>query len=203
MARDLPPGTYFFYWHDVSDDQRVPAGIRSAPARFRSEIAFIARHFEVLSLDDGIEQLRASLEPPARPRAVLCFDDGYRSVLTHATPVLAEAGLPYTVFLNPAFLDQAFVSETMYCAWLEHSGGADRARAAFGLDGRARGLWQGLKPGSGLAQLTTLRGLAGDEPTRQRWYLSWDELDDLPRDRVSFANHTTHHLWLANLSATD
>jgi peptidoglycan/xylan/chitin deacetylase (PgdA/CDA1 family) len=45
--------------------------------------------------------LRELLEQPAEPdRVALSFDDGFRTVLTGAAPVLAELGLPATLFLT-------------------------------------------------------------------------------------------------------
>ena len=42
---------------------------------------------------------RAVLEPSASPRLAVTFDDGERSVLEHAFPVLSELGIPGTVFV--------------------------------------------------------------------------------------------------------
>jgi peptidoglycan/xylan/chitin deacetylase (PgdA/CDA1 family) len=74
-----------------------PPPLFVSPRLFREHVGcIIASGAEVLSLDqvaDGLE----SGGLPARWVA-LTFDDGYRSVVRHAAPILAEHSLPATAF---------------------------------------------------------------------------------------------------------
>lgn len=68
-------------------------------AVFRDQIGWLARRgYRALSLDDAADRLEAASD--ARGRAVaITFDDGYRCVLEHAFPVLAEFGMTATLFV--------------------------------------------------------------------------------------------------------
>jgi len=68
-------------------------------AVFRDQIAWLARRgYRSLTLDDVAAALAGSGD--ARGRSVaITFDDGYRCVLEHAFPVLAEFGMTATLFV--------------------------------------------------------------------------------------------------------
>lgn len=67
--------------------------------RFRAQLAFLKRWgATVLSMSNAVRALRG--EMPMPPRAVvLTFDDGYRSFIEHALPVLREYGFPAIVYV--------------------------------------------------------------------------------------------------------
>lgn len=75
--------------------------------RFREICAHLARHYEVITLEEtaalaaGRFVARRGCED--RPQVALTFDDGYRSNLRLALPVLREFALPATVFVSTAF----------------------------------------------------------------------------------------------------
>ena len=52
----------------------------------------------------GVTFEQAVAEPDDRPRVAVTFDDGYRSVLRRALPVLDRLGLPGTVFVPTDFV---------------------------------------------------------------------------------------------------
>lgn len=66
--------------------------------RFARQLAFLAEHREVVSLDQAFEQPTA----PGKHRVAITFDDGYRCLLDSAAPVLREHGFPWTVFVPTA-----------------------------------------------------------------------------------------------------
>lgn len=81
-----------------SDDD--PHNLFVSPGQFRRQMAFLARRRAVVALD----ALLAGDVPRKRPAVAITFDDGYRSVLTEAGPVLQAYGFPATVFVPTAFL---------------------------------------------------------------------------------------------------
>jgi peptidoglycan/xylan/chitin deacetylase (PgdA/CDA1 family) len=98
-------------YHRVVDDFAGEAAF-SFPAMLvsrrmlESHLDWIARRFQVVSLDD----LRASVESPhrsARPVAAITFDDGYRDVYEHAVPLLLKKGLPAAVFVTTNYVGTA------------------------------------------------------------------------------------------------
>jgi peptidoglycan/xylan/chitin deacetylase (PgdA/CDA1 family) len=69
-------------------------------ALFATHMALLARARTVVTLGSLVDGVMAE-GPPA---VAITFDDGYRSVLTTAAPVLAHFGFPATVFLPTAFV---------------------------------------------------------------------------------------------------
>jgi peptidoglycan/xylan/chitin deacetylase (PgdA/CDA1 family) len=71
--------------------------------KFASEIDLVASCFHPLPLLEAARRLHDGTLPP---RAVcVTFDDGYANNCTIAEPLLAERGVPATVFVAPGFLD--------------------------------------------------------------------------------------------------
>ena len=74
-------------------------GVSTRPAVFEAHIRRMARDYEVVGLD-------AVLSGNLPRRALLItFDDGYRSFVDAALPVLRRLGLPSVLFLTAACLD--------------------------------------------------------------------------------------------------
>lgn len=91
-------GRYVFCFHDVSPDgaRHHSSRYSTTPARFASQLAYLAARFRILPLDD----LLAGGGPTCRASAAITFDDGFRSVLSDALPVLEHHRMPFTVFVN-------------------------------------------------------------------------------------------------------
>jgi peptidoglycan/xylan/chitin deacetylase (PgdA/CDA1 family) len=65
------------------------------PERFAAQMAYLAEHRAVVDLDALFAH-----DPASGPsRVAITFDDGYRSVLDHAVPVLREHGFPAAFFV--------------------------------------------------------------------------------------------------------
>lgn len=84
------------------------------PPRMREQLLGLKRRgFRFLTLH---EALRASQSGKFPERAVVVtFDDGFENVLTRALPILREADVPATVFVNTGYLDSA--SPFPFDAW--------------------------------------------------------------------------------------
>lgn len=70
---------------------------------FRSQMRYLKKHFEVISLSEGVEQMRNGRI--RRPTVVITFDDGFQNNYDVAFPILHEAGLPATIFLTTALVN--------------------------------------------------------------------------------------------------
>ncbi len=94
-----------FVFHDLSDPSaRHHSPIYSTPPSiFERQVAWLARRFELVSLDEIIDPER---RPDGRPLAALTFDDGFRSVREVGHPILRDRGIPYTVFLIRNVVEQ-------------------------------------------------------------------------------------------------
>lgn len=68
---------------------------------FEAQMAFLSRARRVVPLHVLVA---GGSESAGKPMVAITFDDAYRSVLTHAAPVLARYGLPATVFTPSAYI---------------------------------------------------------------------------------------------------
>jgi peptidoglycan/xylan/chitin deacetylase (PgdA/CDA1 family) len=98
---------------------------------FRAQMRALRARFDVLSESEVLQWRRREREL-ARPSCWITFDDGYRDVVDVAAPVLTELGLPATVFVTTATLE-----DPTY--WLP----ADRWYATLTAATRARGVVNG------------------------------------------------------------
>jgi peptidoglycan/xylan/chitin deacetylase (PgdA/CDA1 family) len=95
-ARRLPILTY----HAVVDTAR-PSAIAVSPAQFAAQMRALAEAgYVAVPLSRTVEWLREPERQPLPERTIaITFDDGYRSVLETAAPILREHGFTATAFL--------------------------------------------------------------------------------------------------------
>jgi peptidoglycan/xylan/chitin deacetylase (PgdA/CDA1 family) len=84
-------------YHAVSEDW--PASLAVTPGRLRAQLAILVRRGY-----DGATFTEAVGRDDGRNRLAVTFDDAYRSVFELARPILAELGLPGTVFAPTAHI---------------------------------------------------------------------------------------------------
>ncbi len=73
---------------------------------FRAQVAWLARRgYRSLTLDEAAEGLRGNGAASRGRSVAITFDDGYRCVVEHAVPVLAEFGLTATLFVVTGAVD--------------------------------------------------------------------------------------------------
>lgn len=105
IARAVRPGTVaVFMYHGLTtapDARR--RGDRVAPEELDRQLGWIRSNLEVRRLRDWIEE---PLTQRSRPGAAITFDDGLRSVLTLARPILDRHECPATVFLCPGLIER-------------------------------------------------------------------------------------------------
>ena len=73
-------------------------GLHIRADRFETQLDYLRKHFNVISLAEFVEARNRNVSLPDRA-VVLTFDDGYRNFLTSALPRLAARDLPVSVFL--------------------------------------------------------------------------------------------------------
>ena len=103
FAQSAFPGVAVLCYHGVRDDA-LPAGsipfqdLHIPASTFDSHCRLIAECCDPISLDDWRGAIAGGTALPKRP-VLVTFDDGYRSVLTKAAPILQRHGLPAAVFV--------------------------------------------------------------------------------------------------------
>lgn len=90
-------GALILYGHRVSDDEEAFfQGL--APQWFREQLAYLARHYEIIPLPTLLDCIEEKRSFPPRS-VVLTFDDGFRDFVEHAVPTLDEFGVKATVYV--------------------------------------------------------------------------------------------------------
>jgi peptidoglycan/xylan/chitin deacetylase (PgdA/CDA1 family) len=83
-------------YHAVAE--RWPAALSVTPEAFASQIRLLVeRGYRGATFTEAVQR------PPAEKTLVVTFDDAYRSVINRAQPILAEYGIPGTVFTVTSF----------------------------------------------------------------------------------------------------
>lgn len=70
---------------------------------FRSQIEYLKKHFEIVSLAEAVYRLRNG--EIKRPTAAITFDDGYQNNYDVVFPILNREKIPATIFLITGLID--------------------------------------------------------------------------------------------------
>src|SRR5262249_49969149 len=73
--------------------------INTTPAQFAEHLAFLLRHYRIVSLDDVLDG------KTSEPTVAITFDDGFRSVHEHAWPLLRSHRATATCYLTTDVID--------------------------------------------------------------------------------------------------
>jgi peptidoglycan/xylan/chitin deacetylase (PgdA/CDA1 family) len=101
------PAFAILTYHRVNDDNDPFLDSLSTEV-FERQIAHVARHYSVFTVEDLVERMARGGRLP-RNAVAITFDDGYRDTLSHAAPILTRHGVPATVFLASGFIGTAEV----------------------------------------------------------------------------------------------
>ncbi|NHJ86600.1 MAG: polysaccharide deacetylase family protein, partial [Asgard group archaeon] len=101
--------TIILMYHGFTDEE-FHEGIENYQGKhiyiglFRSQIEYIVRNYNVISLNEYITycEMKEKLPPKS---IILTIDDGYKSNYTLAYPVFKEFDIPATIFLTTDFID--------------------------------------------------------------------------------------------------
>jgi len=97
------PGAVILYGHRVTgDNEGYLEGLQ--PEWLDSQLGYLTRHYEVISLSDLLACYEERRPVPERA-AVITFDDGFRDNIENALPILEKHHVTATVFLVTQSID--------------------------------------------------------------------------------------------------
>lgn len=196
-------GVRVVLYHDLADAPNALTaglGVTTPPALFAEHLDRLERDYDIVD----VESLLAN-RLPKRP-LLITFDDGYRSVLDVAAPMLEKRGLPAVVFVSAAFVrPEALPLDNLLSLLASQHGVPALAAAVAGHGSTAR-------TAGDLVALTAVlpyehrlrigRELASrfgvdqrEVRTRSGLFLSADELSRLHAHGCEIGNHTASHLF--------
>ena len=213
-------GLLVLNYHRIGDGEITPFDADNFSATeedFDAHMAFLGRHFEVISLDD----LPQARRDPRGRYVMVTFDDGYRDNYTLAFPIMRRYRLPATFFIATGFLDEPQLAWWDRIAWqvrgceLRHLPASEWWGGPFPLtDPASRELatravltdfkrTPGAYTGHFLAALTAAAGLEPpDELGAQSW-MTWNHIRELRLAGMGIGGHTHTHPVLGQLSAAE
>jgi peptidoglycan/xylan/chitin deacetylase (PgdA/CDA1 family) len=95
------------FYHTVSDEYLPhihPLYKPKSVGDFEQDLSFLSKHFEFLSIRE-VKRDTSLLDNLKKNTCHLSFDDGLRGVYETVLPILFQKGIPATVFINSAFVD--------------------------------------------------------------------------------------------------
>jgi CelD/BcsL family acetyltransferase involved in cellulose biosynthesis/peptidoglycan/xylan/chitin deacetylase (PgdA/CDA1 family) len=213
LRRRTTPICHIFIYHRVNDD--YDPFLPAVPvAAFRRQMEFLKKHFPVLSLNE----IASNSFPKTGEKycVAITFDDGYRDNFLCAFPVLKALDLPATIFLTTGCIDSgqlpwydqiswAFKLTTQEHLSLSHLGGPDACLG--GHPERLQAISKTLAWLRVIKQEDRLRYIprvldALRVPVRlstPNSMLSWEEVRQMHRHKISFGAHTVSHPVLAKV----
>ena len=159
------------------------------PERFEVHADLIRRDMNALSQEEALDAIRGVRRGLPRRAVLITFDDGHRSVLDVAMPILRERGLPAVVFVVAGLLDTTSMLWTAEVASLAAGPGGHAAA------GDARRFVRSLKrmpDEERVEAIEQLRSREGVEP-QSTIQLRREDLPALESAGIAVGNHTLTH----------
>lgn len=111
-AHAAPKGVVILQYHHVGDD--TPRVTSLTAEELRAQLRYLKdNNFQVISMPDAVAAIKSKGELPDKA-VVLTFDDGWRNVYEQGVPILREFDMPYTIFVNPALMEE---TPRLYMTW--------------------------------------------------------------------------------------
>lgn len=207
-------------YHTVSDSYLPhinPIYTPKTTAGLENDLEYLLKYFRPVSVDEVLEHVKGR-QAIQSPSFHLSFDDGLRGVYTVAAPILQRHGIPATVFVNTAFVDNAdlffrykaaLIVEQLSRYGVEHKI-AEKADAIL----RRTGLDKGTLPFRVLkvdylkrAVLDEIAELLDMDFTKflkeQKPYLDSAELNKLKEQGFSIGSHSIDHPYYSQLNEAE
>jgi len=182
---------------------------------FRRQISFLKRFYDIVSLEDIFSP---SSNGSRKTKAIITFDDGYKSIFKHAYPVLKKYNIPATVFLTANSIEKntpIWPDLASHYIQVTKEKSVDlevkNSKVSFSLDSiedkikAVNEIKDLLKRVPNDERVVLLHKLkydleADDNVEDELSMLSWDEIREMSKNRISFGGHTLSHPILSNLS---
>lgn len=88
--------------HETIEDSQ---GLRLNVKKFRLQVEYLKKYYNVISLDQLIGHYANGTKPPSNS-VVITIDDGYESSYALAYPILKQFGVPAAIFLTTDFINK-------------------------------------------------------------------------------------------------
>lgn len=204
LLRSRGYGLRVVLFHDIADTESTfTAGLNVTVStqEFLSQIEFLARHYDIVSLATVLEN--DVVRKAGRPRLLLTFDDAYRSVAEVAAPKLRELGLPSVFFVNSQFVGNGTLALDNLLSHVINTVGLELVERAAGRPlVNPRAIWDSFLPTITTVERARFKAdvanAAGIDvrllAAAEQLYLDEPMLAGLPGTGMAIGNHTMSHV---------
>lgn len=207
-------------YHRIDDPLRpgfdtLKINVSATPADFDKQMAYVEKHFNVITCEHLTLYLLGKAELPPRA-AIITFDDGYYDNLSNAYPVLKARNMPAIIFLATDFIGKAtpfYWDRVAYCFSHTHYDGANLpvlgVRSWSSADARDAILLEWIETVKRIPedekkravdQMDSILGVAVPEDAFLKLHLTWDQVRELSQNGIEFGAHTVSHPILTRIS---
>jgi peptidoglycan/xylan/chitin deacetylase (PgdA/CDA1 family) len=204
-------------YHRIDDPRArpelAPSTLSATPAVFERQMAYLARRYRVVTVDEVQDACFAGKRLPDSA-VLITFDDAYRDFEEHAWPILRRYALPAVLFVPTSYPDHpqcTFWWDRLYHA-LREANTDQRLPSPWDALSLATPKLRSLAYGRVIAWLKSQPHLQAMEWIAllvQRWQLApatshvlgWDALRRLAADGLAIGAHTRTHPLLHRVSA--
>jgi peptidoglycan/xylan/chitin deacetylase (PgdA/CDA1 family) len=194
------PAQVAFHWRSARTLSVLAYHAIGDPDRFEQHVAFLSRHMNPITLQDLLDAVEGRSGLPKRA-VLLTFDDGDRTVIDVAMPILRDRGSPGVAFVLPGLLDTDRPFWWNEVEDLVRAGGRTRGFGDRGPEELVR-IMRRLPTAERLRMLDELRGTSQVAPPSSP-HLARHELPLLESAGIEVGNHTYSHARLVGCTADE
>ncbi len=106
-------------YHSIerSDQKKDKMGLGAPPEIFRMHMQYLKENnFRIIDLPSLVKRINNNISIPDKS-VVITFDDGYKSILTEALPIIKEFGFKAILFVNLYFVERKLPDHLFWHDW--------------------------------------------------------------------------------------
>jgi len=185
-----------------------PTLVSASVSNFKKQMEYLSRNYNVISID----QFYSKIGSPKKNSVIITFDDGYIDNYTNAYPILKKYNLPATIYLSTNAVDNkeilwwdkvSFMIKNTKESSLILPGHVnyDLKNKGKALRRIARDLKE-LKEEKKLMLIADMEKILKVKVKRAKnLFLSWNQINEMKKNNISFGAHTVSHPILTNISS--
>lgn len=199
-------------YHAVSREPPPDNPLQVSERDFERQIKTLARYYSVVNLSQALRALDGGISS-ARPLAVVTFDDGYRTTMRRAAPVLSAHRVPTTVFVPSGLLatERPQWHDRVRRAVVESdqleirvalqrvirmaripAEGPERRRFIYRLTEWLKTLDEQTRE-EAVRQIETQAPSSAAPPDQDEYLMDWDDVREVAAYGLDFGSHTVSH----------
>ena len=213
-------------YHRVSDKPELQDPLKVSLSTFQKQVLFLKKNYNIISAEQLSDLLRNE-DPYPDNACLITFDDGWQDNYTHAYPVLKKYDVPALIFLSTDYVGthQPFWHEELKhllenmplnadLEMLKGLSGKWPARAIEDVERILKAVRQRRKllindfiiylknsASDKVDQLINeLRPLSNIRDPGNSSMLSWEQVEEMSRNNISFGSHTKGHAILTQIN---